>query len=91
MPNEWLGQSVPCKVSRLTDLIAQAKSKDADLGQELERGFRALASCRSFGLNFGRHTPESVELSGRPISKGDKVRVLPPMAALRRVTSGCGR
>ncbi|KXF90268.1 site-specific DNA-methyltransferase [Phaeobacter inhibens] len=65
-------------MSRLTDLIAQAKSKDDDLGRELEREFKALASRRSFGLNFERHTPESVELPGRPVRKGDKVRVLPP-------------
>lgn len=65
-------------MSRLTDLIAQAKTKDADLGRELEREFKALASRRSFGLNFERHTPETVELPGRPIRKGDKVRVLPP-------------
>lgn len=65
-------------MSRLTDLIAQAKTKDADLGRELEREFRALAGRRSFGLNFERHTPETVELPGRPIRKGDKVRVLPP-------------
>ncbi|KAB6717009.1 DNA methyltransferase [Roseobacter sp. TSBP12] len=65
-------------MSRLTDLILQAKVKDADLGRELEREFKALASRRSFGLNFERHTPETVELPGRPIRKGDKVRVLPP-------------
>jgi len=65
-------------VSRLTDLLAQAKAKDADLGRELEREFKALASRRSFGLNFERHTPETVELPGRLIRKGDKVRVLPP-------------
>ena len=64
-------------MSRLTDLIAQAKNKDADLGRELEREFKALASRRSFGLNFERHTPETVELPGRPIRKGDKVRILP--------------
>lgn len=65
-------------MSRLTDLIAQAKSKDAELGKELEREFKTLASRRQFGLNFERHTPETVELPGRPIRKGDKVRVLPP-------------
>lgn len=65
-------------MSRLTDLIAQAKTKDAALGRELEREFKALASRRSFGLNFERHRPESVELPGRPVRKGDKVRVLPP-------------
>ncbi|KIC31516.1 site-specific DNA-methyltransferase [Leisingera sp. ANG-S5] len=64
-------------MSRLTDLIAQAKFKDDKLGLELEREFKALASRRSFGLNFERHTPETVELPGRPIRKGDKVRVLP--------------
>ncbi len=71
-------------MSRLTDLIAQAKSKDADLGRELEREFKALASRRSFGLNFERHTPESVELPGRPIRKGDKVRVLAPRGSTEK-------
>lgn len=65
-------------MSRLTDLIAQAKKKDAALGQELEREFKVLSSRRSFGLNFERHRPESVELPGRPVRKGDKVRILPP-------------
>lgn len=65
-------------VSRLTDLIAQAKTKDPALGRELEREFKVLSSRRSFGLNFERHRPESVELPGRPVRKGDKVRILPP-------------
>ena len=65
-------------MSRLTDLIAQAKAKDAGLGRELEREFKALTNRRAFGLNFERHRPESVELPGRPVRKGDKVRILPP-------------
>lgn len=65
-------------MSRLTDLIAQAKMKDSTLGQELEREFKVLSARRSFGLNFERHRPESVELPNRPVRKGDKVRVLPP-------------
>lgn len=65
-------------MSRLTDLIARTKAKDSDLGNELEREFKALTGRRAFGLNFERHRPESVELPGRPIRKGDKVRVLPP-------------
>ena len=65
-------------MSRLTDLIAQAKNKDSSLGAELEREFKALTNRRAFGLNFERHAPENVELPGRPIRKGDKVRVLPP-------------
>lgn len=72
------------RVSRLTDLIAQAKAKDADLGRELEREFKVLSARRSFGLNFERHRPESVELPGRPIRKGDKVRVLPPRGSTAR-------
>jgi adenine-specific DNA-methyltransferase len=65
-------------MSRLTDLIAQAKANDSSLGTELEREFKALTNRRAFGLNFERHAPESVELPGRPIRKGDKVRLLPP-------------
>lgn len=65
-------------MSRLTDLITQAKAKDPELAKELEREFKILSSRRSFGLNFERHRPESVELPGRPVRKGDKVRVLPP-------------
>lgn len=72
-------------MSRLTDLIAQAKTKDPALGRELEQEFKVLSSRRSFGLNFERHRPESVELPGRPIRKGDKVRILPP-----RGTTGKG-
>ena len=65
-------------MSRLTDLIAQAKEKDPALGAELEREFKVLSARRSFGLNFERHRPESVELSGRPVRMGDKVHILPP-------------
>ncbi|WP_269617908.1 site-specific DNA-methyltransferase [Zhongshania sp. BJYM1] len=64
-------------MSRLTDLIAQAKSKDPQLGQDLEREIKTLSSRLPFGLNFERHRPEVVELPLRPIRKGDKVRVLP--------------
>lgn len=64
-------------MSRLTDLISQVKARDAELGRELEREFKALSSRLPFGLNFERHSPESVELPGRPVRKGDKVRVLP--------------
>ncbi|MGO1808878.1 MAG: site-specific DNA-methyltransferase [Micrococcaceae bacterium] len=66
------------RVSRLTDLIRQAKAKDPALGADLEAEFSALAERRQFGLNFERHQPEAVELPGRPVRKGDKVRILPP-------------
>jgi len=64
-------------VSRLTDLIAQAKAKDPRLGADLDSEFKVLSSRLPFGLNFERHRPEAVELPQRPIRKGDKVRVLP--------------
>ena len=64
-------------MSRLTELIARTKSKDAQLGADLEREFKALSGRLPFGLNFERHSPEAVELPLRPIRKGDKVRVLP--------------
>jgi adenine-specific DNA-methyltransferase len=63
-------------VSRLTDLIAQTRAQDSQLASDLEREFRALSSRLAFGLNFERHRPEAVELPGRPVRKGDKVRIL---------------
>lgn len=71
-------------MSRLTDLIEKAKAKDADLGRELEREFNVLKARRSFGLNFERHRPENVELPGRPIRKGDKVRILPERGSTKK-------
>lgn len=71
-------------MSRLTDLIAEAKIKDPALGEELEREFKALANRRAFGLNFERHRPESVELPGRPVRKGDKVRILSPRGETKK-------
>lgn len=65
-------------MSRLTELLARAKAKDAQLGADLEREFKALSTRLPFGLNFERHSPEAVELPLRPIRKGDKVRILPP-------------
>jgi len=71
-------------VSRLTDLIAKAKAKDAQLGADLDREMQALSSRLAFGLNFERHRPEAVELPQRPLRRGDKVRVLPPRGSAAR-------
>jgi adenine-specific DNA-methyltransferase len=71
-------------VSRLTDLIAQAKAKDAQLGADLDNEFKVLSSRLPFGLNFERHRPEAVELPQRPIRKGDKVRVLSPRGSTKK-------
>lgn len=64
-------------MSRLTDLIAEVKAKDSQLGADLDREFKVLSSRLPFGLNFERHRPEAVELPQRRVRKGDKVRVLP--------------
>ncbi len=71
-------------MSRLTDLIAQAKAKDPQLGADLDREFKVLSSRLPFGLNFERHRPEAVELPQRPLRKGDKVRVLEPRGSTKK-------
>lgn len=65
-------------MSRLNDLLRRLETNDPDLAKDLRREVDALADRRSFGLNFERHVPEAVELPGRPVRKGDKVRILPP-------------
>lgn len=49
------------RVSRLTDLLAQAKARDAQMGADLEREFQALSSRLPFGLNLERHRPENTQ------------------------------
>ncbi|MEQ8428475.1 MAG: DNA methyltransferase [Gammaproteobacteria bacterium] len=64
-------------MSTLSNLLRQVEQKDPQLAADLDREVKALQSRRAFGLNFERHVPESVELPGRPIRRGDKVRFLP--------------
>lgn len=71
-------------MSRITDLIAQAKAKDPKMGADLEREVNVLLERLPFGLNFERHRPEAVELPLRPVRKGDKVHVLPPRGSLAK-------
>lgn len=65
-------------MSRLSDLLRQLRLREPQLARDLEQEVAALAGRRAFGLNFERHVPETVELPGRRVRKGDKVRVLPP-------------
>jgi adenine-specific DNA-methyltransferase len=65
-------------VARIHDLIRQVAAQAPDLARDLEREVDVLSERRAFGLNFERHTPEEVELPGRPVRRGDKVHVLPP-------------
>ena len=65
-------------MSRLNDLLRELRGREPTLARDLEREVLALADRRAFGLNFERHVPEAVELPGRSVRKGDKVRILPP-------------
>lgn len=65
-------------MSRLTNLLARLRTENPALAEDLETEISALTDRRSFGLNFERHVPEAVELVGRKVRRGDKVRVLPP-------------
>lgn len=71
-------------MSRLTELLRQARKADKQLGDDLEKEFAALKKRRTFGLVFERHQPEAVELPGRTVRRGDKVRVLPPRGEVKQ-------
>lgn len=65
-------------MARIHDLVNQIKNYDSGLADEISKEVSALSNRREFGLNFERHTPEQVELPGRPVRKGDKVHILAP-------------
>ena len=65
-------------MARIHELVDQIKALDSGLGEEITKEVKALSDRREFGLNFERHTPEQVELPGRPVRKGDKVHILAP-------------
>lgn len=69
-------------MSRLSDLLRELRTREPALARDFEREVSALADRRAFGLNFERHVPEAVELPGRKVRKGDKIRVLPPRGHL---------
>lgn len=63
-------------MSRLHDLIEQAKASNPELGNALAEEVQRLEDRPTFGLVFERHAPEATELYGRPIAPGDKVHLL---------------
>lgn len=65
-------------MSRLTELLRQARKVDPQLSKDLEAEISGLMKRRTFGLVYEQHQPEAVELAGRNIRRGDKVRILPP-------------
>lgn len=73
-------------MSRLSDLLVRLDAAAPELAADLRFEVDSLESRRAFGLNFERHTPETVELPGRPVRKGDKVRVLPARGSGRALS-----
>lgn len=71
-------------MSRLTDLLRQARKVDEQLGKDLEAEIAGLVQKRTFGLVFEQHQPEAVELPGQAVRRGDKVRVLPPRGEIEQ-------
>ena len=71
-------------MSRLTELLRQARKADPQLGKDLEAEVLALMKRRTFGLVFEQHQPEAVELPGRTVRRGDKARVLPPRGEVKQ-------
>lgn len=72
-------------MSNFNELIERARSVDPDLAKDLENEVRDLNSQRKFGLVFERHIPESVNLPGRKVRRGSKVRMLPPRGETTKV------
>ncbi|MCM3695940.1 site-specific DNA-methyltransferase [Microbacterium oleivorans] len=71
-------------MARIHELLGQLRASNPSLAAEIEREVDVLSGRRAFGLNFERHTPEAVELPGRKVRVGDKVRVQPPRGELSR-------
>lgn len=84
-------------MSLLTDLLDRLEMRDPELGRALRDQVAVLGERRSFGLNFEQHIPETVELPGRAIRRGDKVRLRrvrgarPAVGESLRVTAVSGR
>ncbi|MEV1295810.1 DNA methyltransferase [Pseudonocardia sp. NPDC049635] len=68
-------------MSSLSNLLRAVEATDPQLAADLAKEIKALSERRAFGLNFERHTPETVELPGRSVRRGDKVRFLAPRGA----------
>ena len=74
-------------MARIHELLAQLRAAAPALAADIEREVDVLSDRRAFGLNFERHTPEAVELPGRKVRAGDKVRVQPPRGELLTVAN----
>src|SRR6188472_184477 len=78
-------------MSRLTDLLARVEAKDSMLARDLRAQVELLSKRREFGLNFEQHVPETVELHGRRVRRGDKVHLRPARGKLKPDTAATWR
>jgi adenine-specific DNA-methyltransferase len=64
-------------MARIHELLRSVGELNPSLASEINAEIKATYEHRrAFGLNFERHTPETVELPGRKVRVGDKVHVL---------------
>ncbi len=77
--------------NNLNSLLERVAKADTALAAELRATMDGLAKRREFGLNFEKHRPERVELHGRPVRVGDKVRFLAPRGATDSVRTDVWR
>lgn len=77
--------------TQLEALVSRVAELDATLASDITLQLKHAARDREFGLVFNRHMPEMVELYGRVVRRGDKVRVAgeQPLYTVAR-TSGRG-
>jgi adenine-specific DNA-methyltransferase len=80
--NHPLGGGALAHIHELLRQLRASSPANAAFADDMEREVDALSNRRAFGLNFERHTPEEVELPGRPVRTSDKVHVLPLRGAL---------
>lgn len=71
-------------MSALYDLIDEVAETNPSLAKAIANEVRIYTDRRPFGLNFERHTPESVRLYGRRARKGDLVNILPPRGSFEK-------
>ena len=62
--------------TQLEALIQRVSEMDEKLASDITLQLKRASNDREFGLVFNRHMPERVELYGRAVRRGDKVRVI---------------
>ena len=66
----------PGSSNLVASLLDRVRDLDPTLAEDLAAAVKNITADREFGLVFNRHMPETVELPGRVVRKGDKVRIV---------------